>query len=102
MPPTWRGEWMTGSRARPSLRHHPEPGEHDHTSSRTTATATPRHPRAPVNDSEYRQTAQTSDLTGPPPSWMDDTEEVTGSIPVSPTSVCAAQRLVIRSSVPSR
>ena len=31
-----------------------------------------------------------------------DTEEVTGSIPVSPTSVCAAQRLVTKSSVTSR
>ena len=31
-----------------------------------------------------------------------DTEEVTGSIPVSPTSVCAAQRLVARSWVTSQ
>ena len=31
-----------------------------------------------------------------------DTEEVTGSIPVSPTDVCAAQRLVTRSTVTSR
>lgn len=62
---------MTGSRAFGlPFRHHPEPGEHDHTHTLTATTGPAVLHHAHGSLFRNQQPAQTRDLTGPTPSWM--------------------------------